>query len=108
LASSFRVRSASRRSATWRLLVFSDPRTRCPLWRPSTWKGQLHLSARTSRPPGPKNGQPLRCRRNAYSSLSLFTVFTLPQSQPNQWISSFAVRLAYTRAAAVGETVVVV
>ena len=73
-ASSFRIRSARCRSASWRLLVLSDPRTRCPLWRPSTWKGQLHLSARTSRPPGPKNGQALRCRRNAYSPLSVFTV----------------------------------
>ena len=33
---------------------------------------------------------------------------TLPQSPPNQWISSLPVRFAYTRAAALGETMMVV
>src|ERR1039458_342960 len=102
-APTFRFSPARRRSASWRLLVFSDPRTRCPLWRPSTWKGQLHLSARTSRPPGPKNRQVLRWRRNAYRSLSACTVFTLPQNPPNQWMRSLVVRLAYTLAAALAE-----
>ena len=33
---------------------------------------------------------------------------TLPQEPPNQWINSFAVRAAYTRAAALGDTMMVV
>jgi hypothetical protein len=37
-----------------------------------------------------------------------FHVVTLPQTLPNQWINSFATRFAYTWAAALGETVIVV
>jgi hypothetical protein len=107
-ASRFRINSASRRSASCRLLVWRERRTLCPLWSPSTWNGQVHLSARTSRPPGPKNRQVLRCRRNAYRSRSACTVFTFPQNPPNQWIGSLAVRWAYTLAAALAEIVIVV
>src|ERR1019366_6048598 len=107
-ASRSRINSASRRSAICRLLVWSARRTLCPWWSPSTWKGQLHLSARTSRPPGPKNLQVLRWRRNAYRSRSACTVFTLPQSPPNQWMRSLVVRLAYTLAAALADIVAVV
>ena len=47
---------------------------------------------------------PAICEDFAFS----FHVVTLPQGPPNQWISSFVLRFEYTRAAALGETMMVV